>query len=182
MIATETITGTVESNNGTEALVRFADGARKLFERGAESETEFLANFPVGGTAEAKRLACDLSTREGIFDGLKNLFGDRKITYDVSMFKTGNAALVGTALNISDLAVFCAPACESPEGSDGRYFALGRGEQWEWLEVSEENFNYVCGEIAKAARHTSVATPPRRAKQRGGREGFFYSRRDGGGR
>jgi len=63
------------------------------------------------------------------------------------MFERDNAALVGMILNVSGLSVFCAPVCESPDGSDGRYFALGRREQWEWLEVSPRNFEYVCGEI-----------------------------------
>jgi len=146
----ETITGTIESNNGTEALVCFADGAEKLFERIAESKTEFLARFPLGGMVEAKRLASDISTRQGMFAALQNLFGDRGITYSVSMFERNNTALVGTSLNISGLAVFCAPVFESPDGGDERYFALGRGEQWEWLEVNQQNFEYVCGEIGKA--------------------------------
>ena len=63
MIATETITGTVESNNGTEALVRFADGARKLFERGAESETEFLQSFL--SAARQKRSALRATSLRG---------------------------------------------------------------------------------------------------------------------
>jgi hypothetical protein len=150
MIEAGTIIGTVESNNGTEALVSFADGAQKLFQRCAESETEFLATFPIGDTVEADRLACAISTRQDLFDALKNLFSDRGIVYSVCMFEKGNAALVGVALNISGLAVFCAPVFESPDGSYGRYFALGRGEQWEWLEVSQENFEYVCGEISNA--------------------------------
>jgi hypothetical protein len=158
-IEAETISRTVVSNNGTKALVRFADGAEKLFERRtAESETEFLANFPVGVTREAKHVACDISTREGIFASLEYLFGCWGITYDVNMFDCGvrdgiPTALVGLALNISGsppLTVFCAPACESPGLGDGRYFALGRGEQFEWLEVSQANFNYVCREIAKS--------------------------------
>jgi len=152
MIETETIAVTVKSNNGTEALVSFADGAEKLFKRTAESEAEFFATFPIGGTAEAKRLAWDFSTRQGIFAALENLFGDGGISYDVGMFERGNAALVGMILNVSGLAVFCAPVCESPVGSEGRYFALGRGEQWEWLEVSPRNFEYVCGEIWEASR------------------------------
>jgi len=147
----ETITGTIESNNGTVALVSFADGVQKLFERTAESEMEFLAKFPIGSAAEAKRLACDISTRQDIFAALKNLFSDRGISYSVCMFARGNAALVGTALNISGVAVFCAPDCDSPDGSDGRYFALGRRKQWEWLEISQENFEYVCVEIAEAS-------------------------------
>jgi hypothetical protein len=155
----ETITGTVESNNGTEARVSFSDGARKIFERTVESETEFLVQFPVGNTKKAKRLTCDLSTRQGIFDGIENLFGDNGITYSVSMFESGGAALVGAALNISGLSVFCAPVCESPDGRDGRYFALGRGEQWEWLEVSQENFEYVCGEIGEAAAWGGPRSP-----------------------
>ncbi len=150
MFEAEMITGTIESNNGTAALVSFADGAEKLFERTAESETEFLANFPVGGAVEAKRVGGDIS-RQDLFDAIKNLFGDREIAYSVCMFKKGNAALVGVALNISGLAVFCAPVFESPDGSDGRYFALGRGDQWEWSEASQENLEYVFGEIANAS-------------------------------
>jgi hypothetical protein len=150
MFEAEMISGTIESNNGTEALVSFADGAEKLFERTAESETEFLANFPVGGTVEAKRVGGDIS-RQDLFDAIKNLFGDREIAYSVvGVLKRDKTVLVGIALTISGLAVFCAPVFESPDGSDGRYFALGRGDQWEWLEASQENFEYVFGEIANA--------------------------------
>jgi hypothetical protein len=45
----------------------------------------------------------------------------------MGIFERGNAALVGVTLNISRLAVFCTPIFESPDGSDGRYFAMGRG-------------------------------------------------------
>jgi hypothetical protein len=151
MIEAGTITGTIESNNGTEALVSFADGAQILFERTAESETDFLANLPIGGTTESKRFACDISTRQDIFAALEYLFRDRGIAYSVGVIERGDAPLVGLVLNISGLAVFCAPVFESPDGGDGRYLALGRGEHWEWLEVSLENFEYVCGEIGKAA-------------------------------
>jgi hypothetical protein len=156
MIEAGTITGTIESNNGAEALVSFADGAQKLFKRGPESKKRFLTNFPIGGTVEAKRLACNVSTRQDLFDAIENLFGDRGITYSVvGISKRGKIVLAGSTLNISGLAVFCAPFFESPDGSDGEYFALGREEQWEWLELTPENFEYVCGEIANAGHGAS---------------------------
>jgi len=112
----ETITGTIESNNGTEALVCFADGAEKLLKL---SGLHLI--YPRGK-------ACS--------PPCKSYFGDRGITYSVSMFERDNTALLGTSLNVSGLAVFCAPVFESPDGGDEQYFALGRGEQWEWLAVT----------------------------------------------
>lgn len=151
MIETGTIIGTIESNNGTEALVSFADGAQQLFERSTESEAEFLAAFPVGDRVEAQGFAHEISTREDLFAALETMFSDEITDSSIIVIsKKGKRLLVGTALNISGLAVFCAPGCEAPDGSDGRYFALGRGEQWEWLELTEENFGYVCGEIVHA--------------------------------
>ena len=153
MIEPRTITGTIESNNGTEALVNFADGAQQLFERSTGSEAEFLAAFPVGDTVEANRFAYEISTRDDPFDALEDLFSDQITDGSIiAISKKGKPKplLIGTAMNISGLAVFCAPGCEAPDGSDGRYFALGRGGQWEWLELTEENFGYVCGEIAHA--------------------------------
>ena len=54
MLEAGTIIGTIESNNGTEALVSFAAGAKQLFKRSTGSGAEFSAAFPVGGTAQAK--------------------------------------------------------------------------------------------------------------------------------
>lgn len=152
MIESGTITGTIESNNGAEALVSFADGAQRLFKRGPESKKQFLTNFPLGGTVEASRRACDISTRQKLFNAIESLFADREIAYSLVGVspKRGKTVLVGQALNISGLAVFCARFFESPYGIDGRYFALGRGKQWEWLELTHDNFEYVCAKIARA--------------------------------
>ena len=120
-------------------------------QRSTESEAEFLAAFPVGDTVEAQGFAHEISTREDLFAALETMFSDQITDSSIIVIsKKGKRLLVGTALNISGLAVFCAPGCEAPDGSDGRYFALGRGGQWEWLELTEENFGYVCGEIAHA--------------------------------
>jgi hypothetical protein len=62
MIEAGAITGTIESNNGTEALVSFPVGAQQLFERSTGSQAEFLAASPIGGTTQAKDLhmTCNL--------------------------------------------------------------------------------------------------------------------------
>lgn len=154
MIEADTIIGTVESNDGDTAAVRFSDGAVKLFSRGPESKEEFRKIFLVGSSQESRRLAINLSNREGLFDGIKPVFPTETLKYRVGLFKeVEGCGLVTLSVTVGDsgITVFCAPVCESPDGSDGQYSALAQAEQLEWLDLSQENFEYVCGEIAAAS-------------------------------
>ncbi len=116
-----TITGIVESNNGAEAVVSFADGTRRLFERGAKREAEFLSMFPAGGTIAAKRITVRAACQD-IFYDLQDVFGDRGFAYSVSMLNKE------TRPDIS---------------------GLTRSERK--TREALENFEYVCEVIEKAA-------------------------------
>ena len=69
----ESITGTVESNDGNTAAVRFSDGAVKLF-LAAPNQKRNSARFFLSVTVKRARLEIKLSDREGLFDGIKAVF------------------------------------------------------------------------------------------------------------
>ena len=121
------ITGIIESNNGTAALVTLADGAQQqLLKCSTQSEAEFLAAFPVGGTAsQAKPFVGKFATCLDLVAALEELFSEREIEYGIAgTLDRGNPTDLVMVLTISGLSVLCRPFLESPDGGDGRHFAL----------------------------------------------------------
>jgi hypothetical protein len=101
MFEAEMITGTIESNNGSEALVSFDDGAKKPFERTAESKTEFLANFPIMQVQTYNvEMTNDLSAAflAVLVSGVKALKSIVQLPVTPPSSKSTTSLVIGTAL------------------------------------------------------------------------------------
>jgi hypothetical protein len=150
----ESIKGWVISNDGDTALVEFNDSARKLFTRDAESVAEFEAAFPVNREIEAQTQAFVIEGRDDLFRELRNIFANA-IEKTGSVIEVhgpdGTPKLIGQGLTIGNITVFCAPGCETPDGSEGQVFALQYADgSDEWLDLNEEDFEYACGRLQES--------------------------------
>jgi|SRR5208282_4150827 len=146
------VIGTVESNNGNKAFVRFSDGATKWFTREGESKAAFLLTFPIGTSHQAGKIEVNISNRDGLFTSIKAMFSHCKVKYSVSKIenKSTHKFLIGQGLEFPGITVFCAPHCEAAEDIKGKHFALFYPDgSCEWMELNEENFEYACDKIAK---------------------------------
>jgi hypothetical protein len=147
------VKGHVLSNDGDKALVHHEDGVDKWFSRGTETAAEFLSLFPVGGEIVAQKAAYLINSREDLFQFFKGFFkkffkrdftpADFSIIAVSVSSPEGNAALIGQGIDLPGITVFCAPACEAPDGSAGKYFALMYPDGTaKWLEFKHKDFEY----------------------------------------
>src|SRR5260370_37221154 len=74
-IRAEMTSGTVLTNDGNTAQVRFPNGDERFFYRGTESPEAFAKEFAAGGSIDFEAFPAILEDREDLFKLLEKMFG-----------------------------------------------------------------------------------------------------------
>jgi hypothetical protein len=153
---TETVSGTVLTNDGNTAQVRFPNGDERFFYRGTESPEAFVKQFAVGGSTDFQAFSTPLKDREGLFKLLEKMFGKPTglAFAAVSLLSDVGVALVGVSRRLGNVNVFCSSECFHPDG--GRGFALLIPKRpITWFHFDQVEVEHALGVIA--AQHEEAA-------------------------
>ncbi len=119
------VSGTVLTNDGNTAQVRFPNGDERFFSRGSESPEAFAKMFPAGGSTDFEFFSGAIESREDLFKLMVNMFGNPgglEVYAGVKLISRVGVVLVGASIKVGNVNVFCSPECFHPDG--GRGFAL----------------------------------------------------------
>lgn len=140
------VSGTVVSNNGRSAMVRFTDGAKKWFDKlEHESSGDFLRKMSVGATIQVQRQCVSLKHDKDLIESIKACF-----RHDPVLVPVDNGFVSGVRIGVGQdsISVLARPDCSRP-GHSGKWFIISHGEGNPlWVELTWANFEYVLGELA----------------------------------